>query len=128
MNSSLIEKVLAVAESSPSKQKVGALVLRKGKIVASACNSDRKTHPKQAKWAERAGLHPKQYLHAEVAALVRCRCDVDTIVVARVNRQHQLRNARPCPICQLAIQEAGIKNVYYSTDQGFLYEYPVLRS
>jgi len=71
------------------------------------------------------GLEEKIYLHAEVAALIRCRSDVDTIVVARLGGHEgdELRNARPCPICTLALEQAGIKHIYYTTDNGFEYDY-----
>lgn len=122
ISDNILEKVVEIAETSTFHKQVGALLLSKGKIVSTGVNV-RKTHPTQAKWAEIAGLPEKVYLHAEMAALVRCREQVDTIVVARVNRQGKLRNAKPCPICRLAIMEAGITQVCYTTDQGFLYEY-----
>jgi tRNA(Arg) A34 adenosine deaminase TadA len=77
----------------------------------------------QAKFAERVGLHEKIFLHAEIAALVKCREECDTIVVARVNPQGNIRMAKPCPICDLALKEAGVNHVYYTTDHGFLYAY-----
>ncbi len=30
--------------------------------------------------------------------------------------------ARPCPACMAAIKELGIKNIYYTTDNGYAYE------
>lgn len=30
--------------------------------------------------------------------------------------------ARPCPACMSAIKELGIKNIYYTTDNGYAYE------
>jgi len=86
-------------------------------------NLESKSHPLQASFAIRAGFPEKIYLHAEIAALIKCKEDVDTIVVARVNNQGKLRMAKPCPICTLALKEAGITNVHYTTNHGFLYEY-----
>lgn len=116
---------IKVAESSKSKKKVGAVLLHKNKVITQGVNQDTKTHPFQAKLAEMVGLDEKIYLHAEIAALVRCKGEVDTIVVARLGGHYgdELRNAKPCPICSLALKEAGIENVYYSTDDGFLYQY-----
>ena len=34
-----------------------------------------------------------------------------------------LRNAKPCPVCTMALKEAGIHNVHYTTDDGFVYRY-----
>ena len=122
---SIMDLVIEVARSSPSKKQVGAILLNKSKIVEQAVNLDTKSHPKQADYAKRVGRKEKIYLHAEIAALVKCRVECDTIVVARLggHDHNQLRNAKPCPICQLALEEAGIKNVIYSTDNGFLFQY-----
>ena len=118
-----MDLVIDVAKSSPSKKQVGALLLNKNRVVVAATNLETKSHPTQAKYAKRAGLDEKIYLHAEIAALVKCREECDTIVVARVNSQNKLRNAKPCPICSLALKEAGINKICYTTDEGFLFEY-----
>ena len=121
----MMDLAVKTAESSLSKKKVGAILIHKNKVVAHGVNQDTKSHPLQARLAEMVGLSEKIYLHAEISALVKCRSDVDTIVVARLGGHggDQLRNAKPCPICALALKEAGIQNVYYSSDDGFLYQY-----
>ena len=113
---------IETAKSSPSKKQVGAILLNKNRVVATATNLESKSHPLQARFAERVGLGEKIYLHAEIAALVKCREECDTIIVARVNPQHKLRMAKPCPICSLALEEAGISNIHYTTNDGFLYQ------
>lgn len=123
MFDSVYDLAIEVAKSSPSKKRVGAILLNKSKVVVTATNLESKSHPLQAKFAERVGLHEKIYLHAEIAALVKCREECDTIVVARVNPQNKLRMAKPCPICSLALEESGVDKVHYTTDEGFLYEY-----
>lgn len=116
---------IKVAESSKSRKRVGALLLNKNKVISQGVNQDTKSHPFQAKLADMVGLSEKIYLHAEISALVKCKSEVDTIVVARLggHEGNELRNAKPCPICSLAIQQAGIEHIYYTTDEGFLYEY-----
>jgi tRNA(Arg) A34 adenosine deaminase TadA len=123
ISDSVFDQAIATAKSSPSKKQVGALLLNKNKVIVSATNLETKSHPLQAKFAERVGLKEKIYLHAEIAALVKCRDEADTIIVARVNPQGKLRMARPCPICELALKEAGITHIHYTTNHGFLYEY-----
>ena len=123
LSDSVYDAVIDVAKSSPSRIKVGAILLNKNKTIVTATNLETKSHPIQAKFAERVGLHQKIYLNAEIAALVKCKEECDTIVVARVNKQGKIRLAKPCPICSLAIKEAGISKVHYTTNQGFLYEY-----
>ena len=39
------------------------------------------------------------------------------------NEEKELRCARPCPVCSLALKEYGFKHIHYSTDHGFFYEY-----
>lgn len=120
---SVFEQVIAVAKSSPSKKQVGCVLLKRNKIITTAVNLETKSHPLQAKFAKKAGLWQKIYLHSEIHALIKAKEDADTIVVARVNLQNKLRNSCPCKICSLAIEEAGIQNIYYSTDDGFVYKY-----
>ena len=118
--------VIDIARGSSSKKRVGAILLYKNKIVATGVNKDTKTHPLQARFAQLAGLGDKIYLHAEIDALIKLRTQADTIVVARLgghNGGEELRNAKPCNICKLALREAGIKKVCYTTDDGFLFEY-----
>lgn len=123
ISDSIFEIAISVAKDSPSKKKVGAVLLNRNRIVMTATNLEDKSHPLQARFAERVGLNEKIYLHAEIAALIKCKEECDTIVVARVNPQGKLRMAKPCPICSLALKEAGIFKVYYTTNDGFLYEY-----
>ena len=99
--------------------------MNKNKIVATGVNKETKTHPLQAKFAEMVGLHEKIYLHAEISALISNKSNADTIIVARLGGHggDELRNAKPCPVCSLALKHAGIRHIYYSTDDGFLYQY-----
>lgn len=122
VSKSLFSAAVAAAMSSPSRVRVGAVLTKKKKLISAGVNLESKTHPKQAGWARKAGLAPKQYLHAEIAALARSRAPGDTIIVARVNPRGELRMARPCPICQLALIEAGVQKMWYSTDTGWVCE------
>jgi tRNA(Arg) A34 adenosine deaminase TadA len=115
-----------VAESSPSRKKVGAVLMNKNKVIATATNHDCKSHPLQAKWADRVGLSEKIYLHAEMSAMIKARDDSDKIVVVRLGGHsgHELRQSRPCPICESYLKHSGIEHVYYSTGNNkFTYEY-----
>jgi len=114
-----IDKVIDYAKSSPAKFRHAAICLdSRGRIVSHATNS-RKTHPMQAEYAKRTGKEQKVSLHAEIAALIRAREDIETVVVARINKRGELRNSRPCPICKLALEEADVQDIWFSTDKGF---------
>lgn len=128
----ILNQAVAVAMSSTSKNKVGAIILKKSKLISSATNLENKTHPIQASYGEKAscihnneGLKHKKYLHAEIYSIIRSKGIGDTIVVARVGGRgsKELRIARPCPICSTCLKETGIKHIHYSTDHGFFYEY-----
>lgn len=89
-------------------------VNKRGRILAESSNLYRKSHPKQAHYAAKVGLPKKVFLHSELATLVKlakCSDEVDTLYVARVNAQGSPVPASPCPICSLAIEEAGITNI-----------------
>jgi deoxycytidylate deaminase len=83
-----------------------AIVTYKNRIVAIGRNLVNKTHPIQAKFANQAKLHHKQFLHAEIAVLIKSRQKIDTMYVFRIGKNGSLMNSKPCPICQLAINEA----------------------
>lgn len=123
ISDNFLQLAIETAKSSPSRRKIGAVLLKKTKVVATAVNLEKKSHPLQAKLAKRVGLLEKIYLHSEIHALIKAKDDADTIVVARVNNQGKLRNSAPCPICSLALEEAGVTNIYYTTNEGFMYKY-----
>lgn len=92
-------------------QQITAVIYdRKGKVLSVGQNSYVKTHPLQALHAKRAGSPLKQFLHAEVHAIVRCR-DLSRayrILVSRWDRHGNPVLAKPCEVCQSAIAAAGI--------------------
>jgi len=88
---------------------------RKGNLLSVGKNSYTKTHPLQKRYAIKANQPQKQYLHAEIAALIKCRSlDAYKIVIKRVDKNGNTRLAAPCEVCQLAIKEAGIKVIEYT--------------
>ena len=113
------DKLFDVAQASDGKFKHAALCLdNRGRIVSIAPNTY-KTHPEQAKYARLAGKPKKVSLHAEMAALIKAKEEVSTIIVCRVNNKGELRYSKPCPICTLAIEQSSIEDVWYSDEDGF---------
>jgi tRNA(Arg) A34 adenosine deaminase TadA len=123
ISDNFLHLAIETAKSSPSKKKVGAVLLKKNRVIVTAVNLEKKTHPIQAKFAQRVGLVEKVFLHAEIHSLIKAREGADTIVVARVNNQDKMRIAKPCACCALALKEAGVQKIYYSTDDGFVYQF-----
>jgi hypothetical protein len=91
---------------------------KKGRIISIGKNSYVKTHPKQALHAARVGRPEKIFLHAEMDAIIRCRnlSKAYRIVVSRVSKRGKYVNAKPCPVCESAITESGIKHVEWTCD------------
>ena len=115
---SYIIKAVYLASQSPYRHKIGAVITdKKGKVISTGVNI-RKTHPKQFLYAQKTGNEKKIYLHAEVSALVKCRKIPYSIFVVRVNSKGELRLAKPCESCMLALEQVNIKNIYYSDNNG----------
>ena len=122
----LLNQAIFVAMASPSKKRVGSILLKRNRVIATAVNLDFKTHPIQHEWGCRVGLPQKSFLHSEISCLIRARDHADTIVVARVggHTRTELRNARPCPVCSAYLKyQSKVVHIHYSTDEGFMYEY-----
>jgi len=88
----------------------------RNRILAVAQNSFIKTHPKQARFAKQANLPKACYLHAEVLAIIRA---LKHGIPYKIKIERYFKNgmpalAKPCPICELAIKEAGIHYVEYT--------------
>lgn len=69
LSDSIYDLAIETARSSTSKKQVGTILLNKSKVVVTATNIETKSHPLQARFAERVGLHEKIFLHAEIAFL-----------------------------------------------------------
>jgi len=85
-----------------------------GRIIETAENSYIKTHPFQKQMALNANIPDKEFLHAEIAVLIKQKREADTITIIRLNKLKQLRPSYPCPICELAItKHTKIKYICY---------------
>jgi deoxycytidylate deaminase len=133
LKKSILQQAYAVAMSSDAPKKIGAILLKKNRIIASAVNSYERTHPVQYWAAQNAArifnepqLENKIYLHGELRVLIKAKEDADTIIVCRVGGHggQELRDSRPCPVCSEYIRSCStVVHIHYSTPQGFLYEY-----
>lgn len=98
------------------KHKLTARVYdKKGTLIAEGTNSYTKSHPVQANFAKLVGMDDRIYLHAEVAALLKCGIKKPhSIYIERRKKDGTLGNAKPCPICLRAIKHWGIQQVTFS--------------
>lgn len=108
-------------EYEKGKQRVAAILVdRWGNTISSGTNSYVKTHPLQKHYATKAGNEHREYLHAEIAAIIRAQGLTGkgtTMYIARIKADGSPALAAPCPVCQLALAEAGITNVVYTEAQ-----------
>jgi len=89
---------------------------KRGKVLSIGKNSYFKTHPLQHKHAVAVGLPEKQFLHAEIHAITRCKKlnKAHKIVVYRYNDDGEASNAKPCKVCMSAIKAANIKIIEHT--------------
>lgn len=134
----MFEKAHEVAEESDFETfHLGAVITYKRHVVSMACNT-KKTSPHQKYYNRRyrhfrKGTAPASHtLHAEMRALNLISYplgkDMDwskvNVYIYRVapGLPNQRGLARPCPACMAALQDCGVRNIYYTTDSGFAYE------
>lgn len=90
---------------------------KKGRSLAHAQNNYLRTHPIQAKFANKTHQPLRVFLHAEIAALVQLRKGMKPykILIERYGKDGRSRLAKPCPACEAAIKAWNIQRVEYTT-------------
>lgn len=102
------------------KQDITAFIYdRKGRVLSVGKNSYEKTHTLQAKHAKKVGKPGAVYLHAEIHAISLCKDlkKAHKILVTRYGTTGRPLLAKPCPICQSAIDHVGIKVIEYTVEE-----------
>lgn len=106
---------------STSRYKVVAIIYdKRGKKLGEGENSYSKTHPLQAHYGKIVNQPLRIFLHAEIQAIIRTfknfpNSEPYKISITRTNvKTGNTGLAAPCPICALAIKEAGISRIEYS--------------
>lgn len=94
----------------------------KGNWVISKGHNESKSHTRQYNFNVRAGrVDCHHNIHAEISALVNSK-DNDLggadVFVSRTLRSGTSGMCRPCAACALALKEAGIRLVWYTTEKG----------
>lgn len=138
-----IEKYFNIAKqqalfSSYKKEHIGAVIVYKNKIIAKGCNTNY-SHTLQKTYNIYRTNETREYdvdkmanlLHAEMSciatllnhvALDNTNMKYYSIFVYRVDKNGNKQLARPCLSCMHALDDIGIKNIYYTTQEGFNYE------
>lgn len=66
-------------------------------------------------------------LHAEISCINSIRnLDINftkvKLYIYRIRKDQPFGLSRPCPSCMAAIKDLGIKDIYYTTNDGYVYE------
>ena len=104
------------SKKSNAKNMHGAVVVKGGRVLGTGFNRSR-NHPSIVSPEH---IKTKCSVHAEESAIKDANYDVRGAIlyVARVNRNGEDRDSKPCPRCLNLIQESGIKRVIYTTNSG----------
>lgn len=96
----------------------GAVLVKHGSVMSAGHNKDRPTafgsrfrHPDTG----------QATVHAELCAILnvpRCTTEKSDVYVVRLGLKGDLRNSRPCPMCQEAMRFVGVKRVFFTTEGG----------
>lgn len=89
---------------------------KRGRVLSIGKNNYVKTHPVQKKYATKVGTPYKEFLHAEISAIIKCKdlSKAHKISIFRFNADGTPALARPCHVCMSAIEAAGITNVTHT--------------
>jgi deoxycytidylate deaminase len=123
------EKAKNIADISDyPKIHIGCVAVYQGQIIGLGCNCN-KTHPMQKYYNQYRcnddALLPK--LHAEISCLngikhLNINFSKVKLYIYRLRKDQPCGMARPCQSCMAAIKDLGIKEIYYTSDEGFVYE------
>lgn len=116
------------AVSDFPKIHIGCIAVYQGQVIGIGCNCN-KTHPRQKFYnrfrVDSDDMLPK--LHAEINCLnqlsnLNINFSKVKLYIYRIANDKDFRMARPCPSCMAAIKDFGIRDIYYTTDDGYVHE------
>lgn len=112
--------------SDYKKTHVGCVAVYQGQVIGLGCNCN-KTHPVQKKYNRyrKDLMLPK--LHAEISCLNQIKhLDINfskvKLYIYRIRKDQPSGMARPCPSCMAAIRDLGVRNIFYTTNDGYAHE------
>lgn len=111
---------------------IGCIAVYQAHIIGMGCNTS-KTHPRQKyynryrnpSYMSNGKCLPK--LHAEINCINSIyNLDIQfskvKLYVHRVGKSQAFRLSRPCPSCMAAIRDLGIRDIFYTTNDRYVYE------
>lgn len=123
------EKARRIATVSDyHKTHIVCIAIYQGNVIGVGCNCN-KTHPMQKRYNKYRNLKgsPIQKLHAEISCINSIKhLDINfsrvKLYIYRIRKDRPFGLSRPCPSCMSAIKDLGIKDIYYTTNDGHVYE------
>lgn len=111
---SFIASASKIAATSDNRFRVGALVVKSGRVMGGSPNITRRS-PRTP---------PNRFsTHAEIAAIaVSSDCQKSTLYIARLNNSDQYSISRPCAWCMQKIIEHGVSRVVFTLDYNYSFE------
>lgn len=113
------------------KTHVGCIAVYQGNIIAIGCNTH-KTHPRQQYYNRFREVNCASHnclpkMHAEIHCLNAIRnMDINfsrvKLYVYRIRQDQEFGLSRPCASCMAAIRDLGIRQIYYTTNDGYVFE------
>jgi hypothetical protein len=112
----IIKYAKNACKKSDCEHSLAAVLYKGGAVIRVACNEN-KTIAYRKKYFQ----HGEPSRHAEMNVIHSIPRDVITkcsLLVVRINKKGNLTSAKPCIACASALNDAGIKKVYYSSYTG----------
>lgn len=110
------------------KTHIGCVAVYQGTIIGIGCNCN-KTHPIQKfynKYRKQSDMMlPK--LHAEISCINSVKhLDINfskvKLYIYRIRKDQPFGLSRPCPSCMAAIKDLGVRDIFYTTNDGYVHE------
>lgn len=114
--------------SDYKKQHIGCIAVYQRQVIGLGCNCN-KTHPIQKyynQYRKKSDSMPPK-LHAEINCINQIRhLDINfskvKLYIYRIRKNQSFGLSRPCPSCMAAIKDLGIRDIYYTSNDGYIYE------
>lgn len=116
-----INKAIEKANQSPMYHKHGAVIVHRGKIIASGYNSlqEHKTYSYSIH-AEIATL--KDFLKRNKNIDILPECYIYVVRIGKESMDFPTKMSKPCSNCYNSVKKYGLKKIYWSTNENINYQ------
>ena len=107
-----------MALKSPSRFRLGAVLVKKHNIISTGFNLMRRTHPISSKYNVKSwsiGIHAE--LHCTIGLSMN-ELQGSSMYIYRILKNGQPANSKPCKMCQHFLADVGVKKAHYSLGEG----------